>query len=272
MTETAMASSRPAGTEATAPDRPGERVRSLDILRGGIMILMAIDHVRAYAGVPAGRPSVGVFLTRWITHFCAPGFVFFAGTSASLMSLKMSSRELTRFLRPQKDRDRQVLRLGLLAIVLFLVLRGFNLYGDPRPWVGHTWISFLNTAKYPASLQFLLMTLGPLLALIPVLNRLDGRLSGWFATFGRTPLFYCLLHIPPIHLVALVLSLVSAGSVAPWLFSNHPMEPGPAPEGYRWPLGELYLVTGAVVWMLYFPCRWFDALKRERTHAWTRWV
>src|SRR5215470_11554180 len=64
------------------------RVRSIDIIRGAVMILMAIDHVRVFSGVPAGGPSPGVFFTRWITHFCAPGFVFFAGTSAFLYARK----------------------------------------------------------------------------------------------------------------------------------------------------------------------------------------
>jgi uncharacterized membrane protein len=69
--------SRSAGVVA-----PLQRIGSLDLVRGAIMVLMAIDHVRVYSGVPAGGPSPGIFFTRWITHFCAPGFVFFAGTAA----------------------------------------------------------------------------------------------------------------------------------------------------------------------------------------------
>src|SRR5690348_5281601 len=64
------------------------RVHSIDVLRGAIMVLMAVDHVRVYSGVPAGGPMPAVFFTRWITHFCAPGFVFFAGTSAFLYARK----------------------------------------------------------------------------------------------------------------------------------------------------------------------------------------
>src|SRR6476619_2007546 len=70
--------------------RASERVRSLDILRGAVMVLMAIDHVRVYSGVPPGGPTAGVFFTRWVTHFCAPAFAFFAGTSAFLLGRKVA--------------------------------------------------------------------------------------------------------------------------------------------------------------------------------------
>ena len=65
-------------------DASRSRIRSLDIVRGAVMVLMAIDHVRVYSGVPAGGPTAGVFFTRWVTHFCAPAFVFLAGTGAFL--------------------------------------------------------------------------------------------------------------------------------------------------------------------------------------------
>src|SRR5512138_195582 len=66
----------------------GVRISSIDILRGAVMVLMAIDHVRVYSGVPPGGPTAGVFFTRWVTHFCAPAFAFFAGTSAFLLGIK----------------------------------------------------------------------------------------------------------------------------------------------------------------------------------------
>ena len=79
--------------------KDGNRVVSIDIVRGAVMVLMAIDHVRVYAGVPPGGPSAGVFFTRWITHFCAPAFIFLAGTSAYLYGQKVASRSaLAKFL------------------------------------------------------------------------------------------------------------------------------------------------------------------------------
>src|ERR1700675_25874 len=74
------------------------RVRSLDIVRGVVMVLMAIDHVRVYSGLPAGGPTAGIFFTRWVTHFCAPAFVFLAGTSAFLTGRTRPRAELSRYL------------------------------------------------------------------------------------------------------------------------------------------------------------------------------
>jgi hypothetical protein len=118
-------------------------------------------------------------------------------------------------------------------------------------------LSFLNTAKYPASLLFLLMTLGPLILLMPSFERARGRLASALELFGRVPLFYYVLHIPLIHLVAIAISLVRTGAVTPWLFGNHPLEPPEPPEGYRWSLTLLYLVTAVCVGVLYAACRWW---------------
>jgi hypothetical protein len=170
--------------------------------------------------------------------------------------------------------------------VAFLLLRGFDLYGDPRPWRSMTaaqpdgpppmpaLLAFLNTSKYPASLLFLLMTLGPTIALIPPLEHIGG--NGWFArvisVFGRVPFFYYVLHIPLIHALALVVSELRLGEVSPWLFENHPMGVGPAPEGYVWGLPLLYLVTLIAIAILYVPCRWFADLKARRRAAWLRYL
>src|SRR2546428_7865954 len=84
-----------------SPERPinaSTRVQSIDIIRGAVVVLMAIDHVRVYSGLPAGGPTAGIFFTRWVTHFCAPAFVFFAGTSAFLTAQKRSRTDLSRYL------------------------------------------------------------------------------------------------------------------------------------------------------------------------------
>src|SRR3954470_20329097 len=89
------------------------RIESIDFIRGAVMILMAIDHVRVYSGVPAGGPTPGIFFTRWITHFCAPAFVFLAGTGAFLLGRKLQdARALSRYL----------LTRGLLLVALELTL------------------------------------------------------------------------------------------------------------------------------------------------------
>ena len=83
--------------EPSAPAH-ASRIESIDIVRGAVMLLMAVDHVRVYSGLPAGGPAAGIFITRWITHFCAPAFVVLAGTSAFLYGRTRSSSELSRFL------------------------------------------------------------------------------------------------------------------------------------------------------------------------------
>lgn len=405
MTASALAAPPAAVDTATGnpADTPEWRVTSIDFVRGVVMILMAIDHVRVYSGVPAGGPDPAVFFTRWITHFVAPAFVFLAGTSAYLHGRKLANpAALSKFLLlrglwlvlleltviriawtfnfdfanyvlagviwaigwcmvlmavlvrlPVKvvgvlgvaiialhnafggplfgmaengplpslwkvlyagffagpigplvvlysiipwigvmmagyafgtiatmepaRRRRITLALGLGAIALFVVLRGFDLYGDPRPWNTPdrsmpALLAFLNTAKYPASLSFLLMTLGPMLVLLALAERWQGRVARVATTFGRVPMFYYLLHIPVIHLAACAVSLVREGTINAWLFANHPMNPPPVPEGYRWPLWLLYAMVVLCVGALYVPCRWYARVRGERRYGWLSYI
>ena len=371
------------------------RIASVDLIRGAVMVLMAIDHVRVYSGLPPGGPSPGIFLTRWVTHFCAPAFIFLAGTSAYLYGRRhqglsefllkrgiwlilleltvirlawtfnfdfshyllagviwvigwcmilmtglvrlpiaavataglaiialhnavmppllphlpvwLRSILYTAFLDPPIGplmvlysiipwigvmaagyafgriltlepgrRDHLCYGIGLGATALFLVLRGTNVYGDPLPWTADiempVLLSFLNTTKYPASLSFLLMTLGPTIALMPLLERVRGPLARWITVFGRVPFFYYALHIPLIHALALLVSRIREGGVNPWLFTNHPMGNPPPPDGYTWSLGLLYLVWALSVLLLYFPSRWFAERKAARKEWWLSYL
>jgi len=133
-------------------------------------------------------------------------------------------------------------------------------------------LAFLNTTKYPASLDFLLMTLGPIIALIPILETARGPLTRYLTVFGRVPFFFYLLHIPLIHALALVVSKIRLGDVNPWLFTNHPMGNPPAPDGYTWSLPLLYLVWVVSLVLLYLACRWYAALKARRTDWWLRYL
>jgi uncharacterized membrane protein len=180
-------------------------------------------------------------------------------------------------------RNKLCLAYGLGATAFFLVLRGFNIYGDPRPWSAAlqrpdgspgmpALLSFLNTTKYPASLSFLLMTLGPTVALVPALETVRGALGRWITVFGKVPFFFYVLHIPLIHALALVVSEIRSGEVSWWLFTNHPMGNPPAPDGYAWSLPLLYLVWCVAIVILYFVCRWFAGLKARRRDWWLRYV
>jgi hypothetical protein len=169
--------------------------------------------------------------------------------------------------------------LGLGAIALFLLLRGFNLYGDPRPWHGPNGnspmpavLSFLNCTKYPASLDFLLMTLGPVIALVPILETASDAPSRIIAMFGRVPFFYYVLHIPLIHTLALVVSKIRLGYVSPWLFTNHPMGNPEPPDGYTWSLPLLYAVWAVAILLLYPACRWFVNVKAKRQDWWLKYI
>jgi uncharacterized membrane protein len=181
----------------------------------------------------------------------------------------------------RRSRTMFCLAVGLGAVALFAWLRSGNYYGDPRPWTSPTggpgaalpaWLSFLNTTKYPASLLFLLMTLGPILALFPLLERARGRIADWISVFGRVPFFFYILHLPLIHGLALLVSLVRTGAVDPWLFANHPMGMPPVPDGYVWNLPTLYLVWFVAVLLLYFPCHWFADLKSRRRSWWLSYL
>ena len=171
------------------------------------------------------------------------------------------------------DRRRLCLRIGLGATALFLAAAGLAVAlqpaGENAPPI---LFRLLGQRKYPASALFLLMTLGPTIALLPVAERARGWLADGLATFGRVPMFYYLLHIPLIHLAAMVVSVVRTGAVSPWLFGNHPMAPPELPAGYQWSLPLLYLVFGAVIAILYLPCRWFAALKARRKGGWLTYV
>jgi uncharacterized membrane protein len=174
-------------------------------------------------------------------------------------------------------RWRVTFAIGIGATLAFLLLRAFNIYGNPWPWSAegngvNTALSFLQTAKYPASLQFLLMTLGPTIALLPLLEKSAGRVLRWLVTFGRVPLFYYLLHIPLIHATALLISVVRTPDVTWWLFENHPLRIPPVPPGYRYSLTMLYVVTALCVWMLYFPCRWYRDLKARHRGTWLDYI
>src|SRR5690348_18314705 len=84
---------RPYDSVVSTPRAATGRITSLDLVRGVVMILMAIDHVRVYSGVPAGGPTPGIFFTRWVTHFCAPVFVFLAGTGAFFLGQKLENNK-----------------------------------------------------------------------------------------------------------------------------------------------------------------------------------
>jgi uncharacterized membrane protein len=398
------------------------RIDSIDLLRGIVMVIMMLDHTRDFIHNAAqqfdptdlSQTNVALFFTRWITHFCAPVFVFLAGTGAYLQLARgKSKRDLTRFLvtrgiwlivlevtvvrlgvmfnfdvrmfgflqviwvigvsmivlgaliclpvkvvgafgllmivlhnlldgirvnswRGPEDpvpalseklwlvlhqpfeafpiagfpspvvfvvyplipwvgvmaagyafgvvydmdaqrRRRLLLIIGGVALGLFVVLRAINLYGDPSQWssqknVLYTLLSFVNTAKYPPSLLFLLMTLGPSILALAVFETGNGvgRIREFFVTFGRVPLFFYLLQWPLAHVISLVLHL-AFGKPTQWLFQSPIDWTGGTPNmGFN--LAVVYLCWIAGVLLLYPVCKAFAELKQKRKDWWLSYL
>jgi uncharacterized membrane protein len=175
-------------------------------------------------------------------------------------------------LRPRADRSRLVFRLGLATTVAFLVVRFINLYGDTRPWSVQssstfTALSFLDCTKYPPSLCYVLMTLGPALML---LSALDREMPSWLRplrVFGRVPMFYYLLHLPLIHGMALAVETLRFGA-APWLLGDPFRARPPAPDGAGFSLVGVFAAWAIALLILYPVCRWFADLKQRRRDVW----
>ncbi len=369
------------------------------------MIVMALDHVRDfYTNAPfdpldLAKTTPWLFLTRWITHFCAPIFVFLSGVSAYLSLSKKSSKNVaagfllkrgiwllfvefavitfallldpghhllfaqviwaiacsmlflalliwlnlkpvviggvgialifghnlldgikadslgnykliwlmlheqgfyqltktyaifilypvvpwigvmalgyyfgTLFKLDAAVRKPLFIKIGAGAIALFLVLRGFNIYGDPIPW--HTWdawwkniLAFVDCRKYPPSLLYLLMTLGPAMIALAYLENIDNALTRIFTTYGRVPFFYYVPHFYIIHISQVIIAL-SLG------FTEQNLRDAGAGNPGKWGFGlpVIYLIWLLVVASLYFPCRWFMKVKQRRTDWWLSYL
>jgi uncharacterized membrane protein len=171
-------------------------------------------------------------------------------------------------------RKKFLLRLGIGLTSAFIVLRGINFYGDPLPWSTQksavfTVLSFLNTNKYPPSLLYLLMTLGPAMLF---LWAVDAGTPHWLRPaliIGKVPMFYYLLHIPLIHLIAVAVCYARYGEVH-WMFESPGLGQFPItpPPGWGYSLPIVYLIWVVVVLSLYPLCRWFAGLKQRRSDAW----
>jgi uncharacterized membrane protein len=175
---------------------------------------------------------------------------------------------------PAKRRSAFLWPLGIGLSAGFLILRGINLYGDPQPWTAQksaafTVLSFLNAAKYPPSLLFLLMTLGPA---VLFLWAVDAGTPHWLRpalTVGKAPLFYYLLHIPLIHLFAVAVCYARYRQLH-WMFESptpgqFPVTP---PPGWGYSLPIVYFIWAVVVLTLYPVCRWFAGMKQRRSDPW----
>ena len=253
------------------------------VLAGSITVILLHN---ALDGVPAA--SFGAFAGVWnILH--QPGVFFLGGIPVfaayplipwfAVMALGFAVGPV--FLLAPEVRRRKFFKWGSLLIAGFLVLRALNIYGDPSPWSWQpsgifTVLSFLRATKYPPSLQFLLMTLGPALLILAYLDRKSLAATNPLVIFGRVPLFYYVTHFWLLHVVASVLAFSRYGA-ASLAFFNSPLPSmgGPAelfPQGFGYSLWAVYAVWIAIVVALYPACRWFAALKQRRRDWWLSYV
>jgi uncharacterized membrane protein len=382
------------------------RIESIDLLRGIVMIIMALDHVRDYFHADAylfnplnlDKTNAAIFATRWVTHFCAPVFVFLAGTSAYLVGKRKGKGELSKFLftrglwlivleltvvnfswffniqfsmialtviwalgvcmiilaaaihlpykfifalgilfvaghnlldavhvqgeeldaigwallhefhafdlagttlfvgyglipwtgvmflgycfgwlyRPSTDaafRKKILLYLGSGTIILFIVGRLINVYGDPVPWTTQatpmlTFLSFMNVAKYPPSIFYILITLGPAFLFLAFTEKIKGWISQNVISLGRVPMFYYVTHIYLIHVIALFAAVATGYHASDMVFTSTWVTDSPNLVGYGFGLGVTYLVWIAVVLALFPLCKWYDGYKTRHKEKW----
>lgn len=185
------------------------------------------------------------------------------------------------FFLEQAVRRRRLAALGAAATLGFLVIRALNGYGDPVPWTTQTSpayaaLSFLNTSKYPPSLDFLLMTLGPALLALAWLDRPGSMPPNALLVFGRVPLFYFVLHFYAAHAAAVLLAFLAYGRAAlAFMFHPVPSMGGPRelfPPWFGYDLWVAYLVWGLIVLALYPACRWFAEIKTKRRDWWLSYL
>ena len=381
--------------------QPAYRVSSIDLLRGVVMIIMALDHTRDFFHADSmffeptnlTKTNPVLFFTRWITHYCAPVFVFLTGVGAFLSGQRKTKRELSFFLLTRglwlifleifvvgfgwgfninypftglaviwtlgvsmialsaiihlpikfilalglvivfghnlldnihydnffwavlhetkifrlnenhilrvaypvlawigimslgyclgslytkqvsyAIRKKWLLILGSSAIFLFIILRWTNAYGDPSPWAQQaswefTLLSFLNTSKYPPSLLFTLMTLGPAMIFLAFTENASNRITKPIIHIGRVPMFYYLLHIYLIHLLAMVAAELSGYDWRDMIFERRAWTDLQL-KGYGFPLYVTYIVWIGVVLILYPLCNWYDRYKTRHKEKW----
>jgi uncharacterized membrane protein len=175
-------------------------------------------------------------------------------------------------------RRRVLVYTGTALVAAFIATRALNIYGDPAPWrlqptALFTLLSFVNTTKYPPSLLFLLMTLGPMLLVLAWLERrrMDNRAARALVTFGRVPLFFYLLQWPLAHSLAIVVSLLAGKDIA-YYFMNPPAFFTAAPADSGFELWTVYACWAVVVAILYFLCRWYADVKRRHPRTLLRYL
>jgi len=264
----------------------------LKVLTGCGLVMIALHNLLDRFNIPRafGNPGLGLGGKLWlILH--QQGAFFLGGPKTPIvfllyplipwvgvMAVGFAFGSL--YKKAPAERKRLLIRIGLIAVVLFFVIRAINIYGDPQPWESqsrgfvYTVLSFLNTSKYPPSLLYLLMTLGPAILALAVFEagntQTPSGLRKFFVTFGRVPLFFYLLQWPTAHLISLILHY-SFGKPTWWLFKT-PIDWNNIGPDMGFNLGVVYLSWIVGVMLLYPLCRWFAEVKQRRHDWWLSYL
>ena len=170
-------------------------------------------------------------------------------------------------------RRRLLLMVGSCSLILFIILRGINAYGNPKPWVGQqsaifSFLSFINVTKYPPSLDYILLTDGGALIFLSLTENISNRLTRFISVYGRVPMFYYLLHIYLIHIVALMAAVLTGFQWTDMTSFNTWITYTSNLKGYGFSLGVVYLIWISIVLFLYPICKWYDGYKSSHRDKW----
>jgi uncharacterized membrane protein len=249
-----------------------------------IGLLLVFGHNATDAiQLQAGDPMYGVWVVLRQTGFLAltpQNSIFVVYPLLPWLGIMILGYSVGRLYRGYAAKERQsiLLKLGIGAVFLFVALRALNVYGDPAPWsqqknFAFTAMSFLNATKYPVSLLYTLMTLGPALIVLAFLERVKTlQISNPLAIFGRVPLFYFIIHFYVIHVAALLFFMNKTGkSLSEIDFHFSQSFGGITAEG-GYSLGVTYLVWISLVLLLYPLCRWYNRYKSTHTDKWLSYL
>jgi uncharacterized membrane protein len=246
----------------------------------GLLAGLSIATIALHNLTDSVRPAdLGLLAPLWhflhVPGFAIPGTLLIAYPLVPWVAVMALGFVLADVYRWDAHRRRRLLVwAGVGATLLFVVLRAVNDYGNPQPWAAQrtpalTVSSFLNVTKYPPSLQFLLMTLGPTLVVLSLAERMRGRFAGWLQVYGSVPFFFYVVHIFVAHAVGVVLAIIQGGELRriPVV-----LDPASLPDWYGVSLPGVYIAWALVVVAMYFPCRWFARIKRTRSEWWLRYL
>ncbi|HEY7169812.1 MAG TPA: heparan-alpha-glucosaminide N-acetyltransferase domain-containing protein [Vicinamibacterales bacterium] len=229
------------------------------------------DSIRADG---SGVPAI-LWRVLHVPGFAIPGVLFTAYPLVPWVAvMALGSVAAAAYQWPAERRRRVLISSGAAAITAFLALRALNGYGNPAPWAHQrtaalTVASFFNTLKYPPSLDYLLMTLGPMLIVLALVEQARGPVARWLSVYGRVPLFFYVVHIFVAHAIAVLLAFAQSGAPR-----RIPVvtDPGAIPPWYGVALPGVYLAWAMVVALMYYPCRRMATLKNARRDWWLRYL